>query len=47
MRTAANVCEIGDCQDRPYMMHVDHSETLRRGDAYLRAPARGKLRLLF
>ena len=28
--------EIGDCQDRPYMMRIDHSETLRRGDAYVR-----------
>ena len=27
---------IGDCQDRPYMMRVDFSETLRRGDAYAR-----------
>ena len=31
------IYEIGDCQDRPYMMRVDHSETLRRGDAYARA----------
>lgn len=31
------VYEIGDCQDRPYMMRADHSETLRRGDAYTRA----------
>ena len=31
------VYEIGDCQDRPYMMRIDHSETLRRGDAYVRA----------
>ena len=30
------VFEIADCQDRPYMMRTDHSETLRRGDAYLR-----------
>ena len=30
------VFEIGDCQDRPYMMRVDQSETLRRGDAYIR-----------
>ena len=30
------VFEIGDCQDRPYMMRVDYSETLRRGDAYVR-----------
>jgi hypothetical protein len=31
------VFEIGDCQDRPYMMRIDYSETLRRGDAYVRA----------
>ncbi len=30
------VYEIADCQDRPYMMRIDHSETLRRGDAYQR-----------
>lgn len=30
------VFEIQDCQDRPYMMRVDYSETLRRGDAYIR-----------
>ena len=30
------VFEIGDCQDRPYMMRIDCSETLRRGDAYMR-----------
>ena len=30
------VFEIGDCQDRPYMMRADYSETLRRGDAYVR-----------
>lgn len=30
------VYEIGDCQDRPYMMRKDFSETLRRGDAYQR-----------
>jgi hypothetical protein len=30
------VFEIGDCRDKPYMMRVDHSETLRRGDAYTR-----------
>lgn len=30
------IFEIGDCQDRPYMMRVDFSETLRRGDAYAR-----------
>jgi len=31
------VYEIADCQDRPYMLRIDHSETLRRGDAYVRA----------
>jgi hypothetical protein len=30
------VYEIADCQDKPYMMRVDESETLRRGDAYIR-----------
>ena len=30
------VYEIADCQDRPYMMRIDHSELLRRGDAYQR-----------
>lgn len=30
------VFEIGDCRDRPYMMRIDYSETLRRGDAYMR-----------
>ncbi len=30
------VFEIGDCQDRPYMMRVDYDERLRRGDAYRR-----------
>ena len=30
------VFELGDCQDRPYMMRVDFSEQLRRGDAYKR-----------
>ncbi len=30
------VFEIGDFQDRPYMMRVDYSEKLRRGDAYIR-----------
>ena len=30
------VFEIGDCQDRPYMMRIDFSDTLRRGDAYVR-----------
>jgi len=30
------IFEIGDCQDRPYMMRIDFSETLRRGDAYAR-----------
>jgi hypothetical protein len=31
------VFEIADCQDRPYMMRIDYSEKLRRGDAYVRA----------
>lgn len=35
--TRVGVYEIGDCQDRPYMMRKDFSETLRRGDAYMRA----------
>ena len=30
------VFEIADCQDRPYMMRIDFSEKLRRGDAYMR-----------
>ncbi len=30
------VFEIADCQDKPYMMRVDHCERLRRGDAYVR-----------
>jgi hypothetical protein len=30
------VFEIGDCQDRPYMMRIDYDERLRRGDAYKR-----------
>jgi len=30
------VFEITGCQDRPYMMRTDHSEKLRRGDAYIR-----------
>lgn len=30
------VFEIDNCQDRPYMMRTDYSETLRRGDAYIR-----------
>lgn len=34
------VYEIAECRDRPYMMRIDHSETLRRGDAYLRADDR-------
>lgn len=33
---AVGVFEIGDCRDRPYMMRRDFSETLRRGDAYVR-----------
>jgi hypothetical protein len=34
--TRIGVFEIGDCQDRPYMMRIDHSQSLRRGDAYMR-----------
>jgi len=34
--TRVGVFEIGDCQDRPYMMRADFSEKLRRGDAYKR-----------
>ena len=30
------VYEISNCGDRPYMMRADFSETLRRGDAYIR-----------
>ena len=33
---AVEVFHIGDCQDRPYMMRIDHSELLRRGDAFMR-----------
>jgi hypothetical protein len=34
--TRIGVFEIGDCQDRPYMMRIDYDEHLRRGDAYKR-----------
>ena len=30
------VFEIGECQEAPYMMRIDFSETLRRGDAFAR-----------
>jgi hypothetical protein len=30
------VYEIDGCKDKPYMMRIDYSETLRRGDAYMR-----------
>lgn len=30
------VFEISHCPDKPYMMRIDHSETLRRGDAFVR-----------
>jgi hypothetical protein len=30
------IYEIADCQDKPYMMRIDYSEQLRRGDAYVR-----------
>ncbi len=33
------VYEISGCKDRPYMMRIDYSETLRRGDAYLQNDA--------
>lgn len=29
------VFEIGTCHDRPYMMRIDHSDQLRRGDAFI------------
>ena len=35
------VFEIGDTQDRPYMMRIDYSEKLRRGDAYVRSQRKG------
>ena len=47
------VFEIADSQDQPYMMRVDQSETLRRGDAYQRVNdravkmGRSKLKALF
>ncbi len=34
------IVEIGDCADKPYMMRIDYSETLRRGDAYSRVGTR-------
>ena len=30
------VYEIDGCKDQPYMMRIDYSESLRRGDAYMR-----------
>ncbi len=30
------IFEIPHCPDKPYMMRIDHSETLRRGDAFVR-----------
>lgn len=30
------IFEIPHCPDKPYMMRIDHSETLRRGDAFIR-----------
>ena len=30
------IFEIPHCSDKPYMMRIDHSETLRRGDAFVR-----------
>ena len=47
------VYEIAACSDRPYMMRIDFSETLRRGDAYARINhsivklGRGQLQALF
>lgn len=47
------VYEIRNCPDRPYMMRIDFSETLRRGDAYARVNnstvklGRGQLQALF
>ena len=47
------VYELADCADRPYMMRIDFSETLRRGDAYARVNnstvklGRGQLQALF
>jgi len=47
------IFEIGACQDRPYMMRIDHSETLRRVVAYIRINdlslkmGRHQLQLLF
>jgi hypothetical protein len=47
------VYEIDNCQDRPYMMRMDQSEKLRRGDAYVRRQAsvikmgRAQLQALF
>lgn len=35
--TQIGIFEIGDCENRPYMMRVDYSESLRRGDAYMRS----------
>ena len=34
--THVGIFQIGDCQDRPYMMRRDHSAGLRRGDAWVR-----------
>lgn len=33
---SVGVYAIGDCRDQPYMMRIDYSERLRRGDAYTR-----------
>lgn len=47
------VFEIPHCHDKPYMMRIDHSETLRRGDAYIRVKdtamklGRGQLQVMF
>ena len=52
-RKTVGVFEISDCRDKPYMMRIDYSETLRRGDAYVRVNdnsitmGRRQLQLLF
>lgn len=47
------IFEIPHCPDKPYMMRIDHSETLRRGDAFVRVNdsaiklGRGQLQAMF
>lgn len=51
--TRLGVFEISHCSDTPYMMRIDHSETLRRGDAFIRVNdaaiklGRGQLQSMF